>query len=157
MINPTYLTLRLATQDDVLDILHWRNEAFTRSKSRDTRIISEADHRQWFSKTLQHPQKLLLIGICEKQKVGMVRFDKCNVEQWEVSIIVNPRMREQGFGKQHLKLALKWLQNIYAPTSVVAVVNLNNEHSLKLFQKLGFNREKDNEDFAHFILNLTLA
>lgn len=153
MTSPATLTLRLATQDDVLDILQWRNEALTRSMSRDTEVIEELEHRKWFNKVLNDPKKLLLIGIYEERKVGMVRFDRCNEAQWEVNIIVNPEARGQGLGRHLLEIALERLQNIYALKSVLAVVHLKNEPSLRLFKALGFNRESDDGKF----ISLTLS
>lgn len=157
MTNPEILTVRLATPEDVLDILHWRNEAFTRSMSRDTEVIEELEHRKWFSKVLNDPKRLLLIGVCEEEKVGMVRFDRGNEEQWEVNIIVNPDVRGQGLGRHLLEMALEQLQNIYAPTSVLAVVNLNNKPSLKLFHALGFNQKSDNGKFANLVLYSSIS
>ena len=157
MTNPEILTLRLAIPEDVLDILHWRNEALTRSMSRDTEVIEELEHQKWFSKVLNDPKRLLLIGVCEEKKVGMVRFDRCNEEQWEVNIIVNPEVRGKGLGRHLLEMALEWLQNIYAPTSVLAVVNLNNKPSLKLFHALGFNQKSDNGEFANLVLYSSIS
>jgi RimJ/RimL family protein N-acetyltransferase len=153
MTSPATLTLRLAMPEDVLDILHWRNETLTRSMSRDTEVIEELEHRKWFSKVLNDPKKLLLIGVCEEKKVGMVRFDRCNEKQWEINIIVNPEMRGKRLGHHLLAMALERLQDTYAPTSVLAVVHLKNEPSLRLFKALGFNRESDEGKF----ISLTLA
>ena len=157
MTSPATLTLRLATQDDVLDILHWRNETLTRSMCRNTAFIEELEHRKWFSKVLNDPKRLLLIGIYEEQKVGMVRFDRCNEEQWEVNIIVNPEVRGQGLGRHLLELALERLKNNYAPTSVLAVVNLNNKPSLRLFHALGFTQKSDNGKFANLVLYSSIS
>lgn len=157
MTSPATLTLRLATQDDVLDILHWRNETLTRSMSRNSAFIEELEHRKWFSKVLNDPKRLLLIGIYEEQKAGMVRFDRCNEEQWEVNIIVNPEVRGQGLGRQFIEMALEQLYKTYAPTSVLAVVHFKNEPSLKLFKTLGFSWQSDDGKFTNFTLSKSIG
>jgi L-amino acid N-acyltransferase YncA len=54
-------------------------------------------------------------------------------------------------------MALEQLQNSYAPTSVLAAVNLNNEPSLKLFHALGFNQKSDNGEFANLALDSSVS
>jgi ribosomal protein S18 acetylase RimI-like enzyme len=102
---------------------------------------------------LNDPTRLLLIGVLEGKKIGIVRFDHCRESLWEVSINIADEARGHGVGRHLLRMALRRLYSVYSPASVLAVARLNNEPSLKLFHALGFNRESDDGVFASLVLS----
>ena len=144
------LIVRPAQFEDVMDVLRWRNDPLVSAMSRETELISEQIHKVWYSQAIDDPSRLLLIGIRDGQKIGMVRFDQHQALTWEVSIMVALEARGQGNGASMLQMALMQLRVVYAPTNVLATIRLNNQPSLKLFHGLGFTRERDDGEFAIF-------
>jgi RimJ/RimL family protein N-acetyltransferase len=146
------LTVRTAQSEDVMDVFNWRNDPQVCAMSRDTQPIDEQTHKAWYLRAIDDPNRFLLIGLLDGQKIGMVRFDHRQTSSWEVSILVAPEARGQGIGRRLLKMALDRLSAVYAPTCLVATVRLNNQRSLMLFHALGFNQESDDGEFVNLML-----
>ena len=148
----TQLTVRRALQEDVMDILRWRNDPHVCAMSRQNEPIKEAVHRIWYSQAVDDPDRLLIIGSLAGQKVGIVRFDRLQESLWEVSITLTPEARSRGLGRRLLEMALECLYVAHAPTEVLAVARLSNEPSVRLFLSLGFIRESDDGELVRLIL-----
>jgi RimJ/RimL family protein N-acetyltransferase len=148
----TQLTVRRALQEDVMDILRWRNDPHVCAMSRQHEPIDEAVHRTWYARAMDDPDRLLIIGILRSIKVGIVRFDRLHGSFWEVSITLTPEARGRGLGRRLLELALECLHVAHAPTGVLAVARLANEPSVRLFLSLGFIRESDDKELVRLVL-----
>jgi ribosomal protein S18 acetylase RimI-like enzyme len=148
----TQLIVRQAQSEDAMDILRWRNDPLVCAMSRHQEPISELVHMAWYSRAVDDPNRLLLIGILGEKKIGIVRFDHRQDSLWEVSITIAPDARGQGLGRHLLEMALVRLFVSYAPISVLAVARLDNKPSLSLFHALGFNRESIDGEFVSLVL-----
>jgi ribosomal protein S18 acetylase RimI-like enzyme len=148
----TQLTVRRALQEDVMDVLRWRNDPHVCAMSRQNVPIDEAVHRNWYSQAVDDPDRLLIIAFLAGQKAGIVRFDRLQETLWEVSITLTPEARGRGLGRRLLEMALECLYVAHAPTEVLAVSRLSNEPSVRLFLSLGFNRESDDGELVHLVL-----
>lgn len=148
----TQLIVRQALPEDAIDVLRWRNDPLVCAMSRHHDPINEVAHVDWYSKAIGDPNRLLLIGVLGEQKIGIIRFDHQQASLWEVSILMAPEARGQGFAKNFLNLALKHLQKDHLSVSVSAAVRLNNEPSLRLFHALGFDREYEDGEFINLVL-----
>ncbi|AMK75111.1 MULTISPECIES: GNAT family N-acetyltransferase [Methylomonas] len=149
------LNIRHAKLEDAMDVLRWRNDPIVCAMSRQNEPISEAAHMSWYSGVLDNSERLLLIGVLNKKKVGAVRFDYVRESTWEVNIAIAPELRGQGLGRKLLKLALTTFYVDHASESVSAVVRLNNEPSLKLFSALGFKQESHSGEFSNLVLTVS--
>jgi L-amino acid N-acyltransferase YncA len=147
------LIVRTAQPEDVMNVFRWRNDPLVRSMSRDTKPISEQIHKEWYSRAIDDPRRLLLIGVRGGQKIGMVRFDQRQTSSWEVSIMVAPEARGQGMGRHLLRMSLERLRALYAPTCLLASIRLKNQPSLMVFHALGFRQQSSDGEFV----TLTLA
>jgi RimJ/RimL family protein N-acetyltransferase len=146
------LVVRRALPEDVMDILHWRNDPHVCAMSRQNEPIHEAEHRTWYSRAVDDPDRLLIIGSLAGQKVGIVRFDRLQESLWEVSITLAPEARGQGLGRRLLELALECLHVAHASAEVLAVARLSNEPSVRLFLSLGFIRISDDGELVRLVL-----
>lgn len=156
-IEATQLIVRQAQPDDAMDILRWRNDPLVCAMSRHHAPINEMAHMAWYSRAMDDPSRLLLIGVLEKKKIGFVRFDFRQASLWEVSITIAPESRSHGLGRHLLEIALKDLYSAHSSASVMAVVRLKNEPSLKLFRALGFNQESENGEFVNLVLSSDIS
>lgn len=148
----TQLTVRRALQEDVMDILRWRNDPHVCAMSRQHEPIDEAVHRTWYSRAVDDPERLLIIGILMGIKVGIVRFDRLQESLWEVNITLTPEACGRGLGRRLLEMALECLHVAHAPTEVLAVARLSNEPSVRLFLSMGFIRESDDGELMRLVL-----
>lgn len=144
--------MRLATLGDALDILRWRNDPLTRAMSRNHVALEETPHRAWLSRVLDDSGRLLLIGTEDGKPFGMVRFDKHDADQWEVSIAMAPETRSRGMGKLLLKLALSRFFFLQGAVSVVAEVRQDNPRSQRLFIATGFIPDGQGGNSIRYIL-----
>jgi len=146
------LIVRTAQLEDAIDVLRWRNDRLVCAMSRETQPINEKIHKAWYSRAIDDPSRLLLIGVHGGQKIGMIRFDHRQASSWEVSIMVAPEARGQGMGRHLLQMALERLRAVCAPSCVLATIRLDNQPSLGLFHALGFKQESDDGEFMNLML-----
>jgi len=143
-----------ASNNDSLDIFHWRNDPLTRQNSINTDPVSLKDHNQWFNEVLNSRNTELLIGIKDSIKVGVCRFSLNNLSNSvEVSINLNPLMR----GKRISKKLLEESINYYLKTNKVmptATIRIDNIPSIKIFEELNFIKIKSTECFNYYERNL---
>jgi RimJ/RimL family protein N-acetyltransferase len=120
--------------------------------SRCSAVIDEEQHKTWFSKALQDPGRILLIGIHLNKKVGMVRFDRNREKLWEANIVIAPKFRGRGLGKLFLDMALKYFFSEHPEASLLAEIRRCNATSQRLFFSLGFVCDVDNGELLRFLL-----
>jgi RimJ/RimL family protein N-acetyltransferase len=138
------MRLRPATEADALDVWAWRNDPLTRAMSRNQDVVEKADHLAWFTRALADPNRTLLIGEVEGEKVGMVRFD--HGDETEVSINVNPAHRSRGYGYSLLSEAVK-----RADGDVWAEIKAENAASRRLFERVGFELQGGRDDRLRYL------
>jgi ribosomal protein S18 acetylase RimI-like enzyme len=132
------MDVRIATQDDALVILAWRNDETTRAMSRNTDIVAKETHLAWFAKAIENPNLLILIGLKAEIPAGMARFDKIDEDLWELNINIAPENRGRGIGKALLASALDNFYASHPGASVLAQVKTENTSSKRLFESLRF-------------------
>ena len=70
-----FLNIRIAKNEDSLDLFLWRNDSHTISMSLNKNKVLWEDHVVWFNKLLKENKSYLFLGILKNKKIGMVRFD----------------------------------------------------------------------------------
>ncbi len=140
------IVLRRAVANDCENLYQWRNDAETRRYAFNSEPIDFATHQQWFMRTLENPQRILLIGEAEQQAVGVLRYDMQGDEAM-VSVYLVPQQRGRGYAAELLKQGNQWMQeNFKEIKRVKAEVLEENQVSRHIFKKAGFT-----EYFATFI------
>ena len=69
------LNIRIAKNEDSLDLFLWRNNSHTISMSLNKSKVLWEDHVVWLNKLLKENKSYLFLGILKNKKIGMVRFD----------------------------------------------------------------------------------
>ena len=135
------LKIRLATENDVNLIYHWRNDPSTRKYFFDDSEIEKSNHEKWYLESLVIPSRHILIAEYIECPVGVVRFDvKGNIA--EVDIYTSPGSRQQGAGTIVLEAAINWVKkNLKNVEKVVAKVKPQNVPSLRVFEKNNFKHD----------------
>ena len=132
------LRLRKVSQGDLRDLWQWRNDRFARLNSVNRKTISPAEHRKWFLKSLRDPRRKIYIGLLNKNKVGMVRFDFYRDQIIEVSINMNPDFRRRGLGEEFLKASSDRIKKKFSGWIQKALIKPSNPASEKIFSSTGF-------------------
>lgn len=144
------MQLHRATMDDVLDVLVWRNDADSIAVSKTPKPVEEADHRQWFQRAIDDPNRLILIAVDGDRKIGMVRFDRCEAS-WLVSINLAPSERDKGYGRAVLAAGIAHHRAMVGPSQLSAEIKQDNVKSLRLFESLGFSIRRLHERFYQLV------
>jgi RimJ/RimL family protein N-acetyltransferase len=99
--------------------------------------------------TLGSRQSLLHLVVRDNVSVGLLRLDRTDNDDYEISIVTDPATYRQGIGLAALKLARRFLPD----ARLVGQILPGNEPSRRLFEKAGF-RAFGNGWFAHENLHL---
>ena len=146
------VTLRPVAMDDAELLLAWRNDEATRAASINQEPVALGDHLAWLGRVLANPDRHLYIGELGDEPIGTVRLDG-DGERAEVNITIAPEARGRGLSKALLR-ALVAQGGRLGFAALDAVVRHDNAASLALFDRVGFERSKTDEQLQHFVLPL---
>lgn len=139
----TKLLIRAASAEDVKDIFNWRNDPLTRIMSHESKKICWESHKEWFTKSLNSKNCLLLISEdLNHNKISIIRFDISGNDAI-VSINLNPAQRGKNLSKLCLTESIKVFKKKYLSIKkLIAEVNEKNFVSKKVFLEVGFSEYK---------------
>ncbi len=135
----------------------WRNDPITRQMSNNTQKISWEEHSCWYGKVLLDKSRKLYLGEERGSPIGVVRFDKCDNEEYVYEVIINisPASRGKGFGKKLITNGVRrFLQEVENCKFIRAEVKKQNESSNKLFKSCGFTFIEDESEMNNYELSL---
>jgi RimJ/RimL family protein N-acetyltransferase len=127
------MILREANELDAKRLFDWRNDPLTRANSLNTDLVTWVDHTRWLSTTLKRTDRDLLIAERDGAALGTVRIDYF-AHSCELSWTVAPEYRQQGFGKQMVRLAVL----VARMANLTATIKPDNESSERIVRALGF-------------------
>ena len=145
---------RLANDDDCEEILIWRNDPLTRKSFFNSDLVKKSEHSKWFANVQESNNSLIVILTLSQERIGMVRYDSA-VKSTLVSINTNPMKRGMGNSSQilvHSEVFLK--NNIYFFPLLVANILKDNELSIKVFKRAGYQLESENNNYYKYIKKL---
>jgi len=134
------LRLRRAKQADCELIWRWANEPETRAASFSSAAIPWERHVEWFNSRINDPNCFLFIAQDSQDSfVGNVRFET-NREEAVISVNITEKWRGQGYGIPLIVAAVEELFRISPITSVHAFIKMENDRSIRTFERAGFQR-----------------
>ena len=137
LIEPVW-ALRKATELDATLLFEGRNAPHVRQWAFNSDLIDWDSHVAWLQRSLQNPQRLLLIGDTAHGPVGMLRYDRQD-ERVEVSIYLFEGQAGVGWGQALLRRGERYLRQHWPQVRVIeAQVLADNAVSISLFQKAGY-------------------
>lgn len=132
------INVRCAEDKDSKDLFNWRNHPTIRAASYNQELIAWDAHQLWLSSVLTNPERVLLIGEWNGEKLGVVRYDLNECEA-EISIYLNPDASLRGTGSDLMKNAEFYLLKNYTHVdTVIANVLPVNIVSHQFFSNNGF-------------------
>ena len=139
------LYFRFPDSKDVDLLLSWRNNPNVRKYSRDTEVIDQNTHAEWFAGRLKDLEKQpLFIFIWQQNDVGIVRLDSRadSLGIFEISILVDERFQNRGFATKMISQVIQYAKKNLSAKEIRAVVHFENYQSISLFTKLDFCKTK---------------
>ena len=141
------MRIRSIKEEDSKEIFIWRNDELSRNMFIDSKVITFKEHEEWFKKALNDKNIDFFIGENEDCKLGIVRFNFNSKNKFsEISINMNPAMRNKSYGKELLLNAIK-LYSSKKNCILRAKIKIKNEISIRLFKSLGFKVISKNSEF----------
>jgi len=151
--------VRPAKKADMHDVWVWWNDPHTRAMMATKGNVAWTEHRKWFEHLLTDNSRLLMMGLCSREKIGVVRFDlrRHDTKLYEVSINLNPLFRGRGLGSLLLKKSCHYFFQRYRDSNLYANVGVpHNIASQKTFENAGFIRKVDPTNDFHYELSTKL-
>ncbi|MFJ4997528.1 GNAT family N-acetyltransferase [Microbacterium sp. NPDC088619] len=128
---------RPATAEDGQMLLEWRNDPTVRLSSRSRGEIDWRSHRDWLARSLEDPDRRLLMIERDGMPVATCRWDRSAEGEWEISITVAPESRGRGIAASVVRAAENALSAL-PPLRLVAAVHHDNVASRRLFERAGY-------------------
>lgn len=141
--------LKPVEPDDRDIVLEMRNKDFVRANMLSQEIIKQEDHYKWFDNMLISHDKAYFLFLMDGAPVGVVGFFGLDTKTPDWSFYLGYENLPAGMGTVLCCLALDWFFSHYADKILTTVVLKTNSKSLRLHQKLGF--DKGNQDDIFFL------
>ena len=134
-ISDGEFNLRIAGAGDSETLFNWRNDEITRRNCQKIDLVTEAEHKKWFSLSLCDPMRLIYIAEYKNQPVGMIRLDSNDdPDSSKLYWTVNPEARNKSFGSKMLHM----ISAHYRNRKLIAPIRENDIASIKMAAKCGF-------------------
>lgn len=142
--------LRPMQSQDLERVLAWRNHPEVRRHMYTQRLITLEEHRAWFERARQAPQRHLLIYEQDGEPLGFVNLNVVDTAagraDWGFYLAPEaPRGSGQGLGQCTLTYAFTTLKLHKLCGEVLA----DNTRSQRFHERLGFRREATHRDHFH--------
>jgi len=146
MIIGERVILREIEKEDLDLIVKWRNDFEILGWLFSYLPLSKAKQKKWYEKYLEdHTQQIFIIELKKEKKpvgtIGLTDIDYKN-QKGELTIIIGEKKyRQQGLGKEALKLLVNFAFKEMNLRKIKALVFSDNEKAIKLYEKCGFKEE----------------
>ena len=146
--------LQRANPEDVDITFKWATSPTVRAFAFSQEEIHYKEHEKWFFQKLASQETLYLAAKFNNTLVGSVRFDNIKTKP-VISYLIDPDYHGWGLGSIILKKGVKMLKEAYPATEkVTGKVLPENIPSIKIFDRLGYNRIMINGKFYEFTKKL---
>ena len=151
------LYLRNASLEDLEITYAWANHPHTRQYAFNQRFISPEEHSNWFTGKIADHNCIYKLLVSGNEPVGSIRFD-LKGDEGLISYLIGPGHIGKGFGKKMLGLAILRMEKERTEIkSIKGLVKKENIASVKVFEKLGFDKTELDEDVLEFRIKINHA
>ena len=144
------INLREANDGDLLDTFSWVNNETIRMFSLSKNNVTLEEHTNWFKNKINDKNCFYLIASIKEEKIGSIRFDVINKEYAQISYLLKPEWHGKGIGLQILNTGVNLFLENHKINEVRGLVLTSNVASIKVFNRLGFIKIKEEEDSILF-------
>jgi diamine N-acetyltransferase len=139
------ITIRKATMQDCDTILQWENNPLLWEVTDEPGPFDKSDISSFLfeQNSLEHAQQERWIIEMKHEPIGMLDFFQWDPQKKSIGVgiaLPNPETRKKGYATEALKIAHQTLKMKYDVQSFHCVIHPNNADSLRLFEKLGYEK-----------------
>ena len=132
--------IRQAVLNDAKILFDWANDPVTRQNSFNSSTIDWLDHVYWFKNKLTSQTSKIYILQIKGTPIGVVRFDL--IEITTIGITIAPIYRGMKLGAELIKIACNsYWEN--KEENIFAIIKKENEASRRVFEKAGFEIQRE--------------
>lgn len=136
------LILREASDHDAHLLFKWANDKVVRENSFSQEQIEWSNHLKWFNSRIKSEKtKIFILGF-NNINAGQIRFDLKEDNYWLIDYSIDINLRGKGYGLKIIEMGMK---SFPIPAKFMANVKRLNLPSIKVFQRLKFDEDIDNE------------
>ena len=151
------LSLRKAEATDLMLYFEWRNEPAVIANSLSHNAVTLRDHRRWFQRKVNDSMACLYVIEVDSVPAGQIRFELAGT-QATVHYSLDAGFRGRGLATPSMRRALLALRLEKSDLSdVVAEVKPANIASSRVFERLGFARDRYDEELQANCYRLRLT
>lgn len=152
--NPSQGELRKLNLEDKYVVLGWRNDPETIATSISGESVSLEEHENWFSSLLDSKSDHAYMATDYLgNQLCFIYFSQRNLNEYEISINVNPDMRGQGIATVFLSIAISEFRSLQKVELIARVLESNTASKI-LFERLGFKDiSKENQTIRIYSLH----
>ncbi|MFD2201848.1 GNAT family N-acetyltransferase [Shivajiella indica] len=151
------LYLRNAGMDDLEITYSWANHPHTRQYAFNQEFISLEEHSKWFTGKITDQNCIYKLLISGAEPLGSIRFD-LKGDEGLISYLIGPDHIGKGYGKNLLELSILSLEKERTDvSSIKGLVKKENIASVKIFEKLGFDKTELDENVLEFRMKINHA
>lgn len=150
------LVCRRILESDFELLWEWRNNPevlkFTTSKG----PIPISEHLKWCkARTLEGriEREPFMTYLVSNQTIGFARLDFIQADSFEVSLVIGPKFRNLGYGREVLSNICTSARVMWPNIAIIARIHQDNIASKKLFLKCGFVLMEYGNEFDRYLLS----
>ncbi len=133
--------LRKLEEQDLLQVLEWRNHEDIRKWMVNTSQITYEDHKLWFERNKNRVDRFFCIFEYNEQAQGYISFQIIeNSSAYEWGFYIKPNA-EKGMGQLLGQAAIQYAFDVLDIQKIFGQVLAFNEKSIIFHQRLGFQQE----------------
>lgn len=155
-INTERLILREIDESDANEIVKWRSTEDVFKFFKSPHKLSVDEHMNWFRNFYQQNKDRLDFMCLTKDnqhKIGVFGL-VLDVSSAEINYILAPEAQHHGYAQEAVIALMSFAQNNWDIDRFMAEIHKDNEPSIKLIEKLGFNKLFETGCFLTFYKNI---
>mgnify|MGYP006091172235 CR=1 FL=1 len=138
------LNFRKATENDTMLYFNWANDLNVRKHSFSSEEIDLKEHKTWFKAKLKDDTCLMLVFHNEENKnIGQIRIQKESQNQALIGISIAEDSRGKGYANEMLEMSSHYFFKFNKNYIINAFIKIDNLNSKFVFEKAGFEYQKE--------------
>lgn len=147
------LFLREITEEDTERLVRWRADPKVYCFFRLPHALTKEEHLKWFREIYLVDDRQISFIVIEKksqEKIGIVGIKRVESDCAEVSYLLDKTAQGKGYATEAVQKLIEFSTDYWNCTRVVAEIHRKNHASIRMIQKLGFQKKSSQGDFEMF-------
>ena len=133
------LKIKVFNLKDQRFILKLHNQSVKEKIFYQNNIVKFDDHKKWINLNIKKKNILIYIFYYKKKIIGYSRFNKLKKNAFSISIVIDKKYRNKGFGKKLLELSItKFFSNNKG--KIFSYIKTKNLKPINIFKKNFFKK-----------------